>query len=342
MVRFVGTLVACALAMYLLGSAPTFASYRVRRIHRVVLTADGQHAIAVGARGTALASRDGGATWSSIALATQLDLYGVALSADGSHGIIVGDEGLVLVTHDAGASWGMRRSETPDPLYDVSMSADGRHAVAVGWLGSVISSHDGGTSWMLREILRREDLTRVAISPDGQHAWTSGLARDFAGPWWFTTKDGGSTWAPETAAQTECVAQDFAFDRDAQNAWLLLDVVQCNGQFVVSADGGKSWREQGERVPQNRRLFTAAATDAQHVWAGGMAGSVMATSDGGAHWTWQKTGAKGVLFSMAFAKDAQRGVVASKDGELFFTHDGGKSWRPSQLPAQAAAPGASR
>jgi photosystem II stability/assembly factor-like uncharacterized protein len=71
--------------------------------------------------------------------------------------------------------------------------------------------------------------------------------------------------------------------------------------------------------------------DASHAWAvgGNPDGTdpiILATSDGGATWREQRSGATRTLYGVAFA-DQWHGWAVGRDGTLAGTDDGGKTWR---------------
>jgi photosystem II stability/assembly factor-like uncharacterized protein len=131
--------------------------------------------VAVGERGLALRSEDGGAHWQQVATPVSVTLTAVRF-ADDWHGMAVGHGGTVLVTDDGGRSWIRRldgrrmaellladakerqdiaaakaaeqlRSDGPDkPLLDVLMLGPGR-ALAIGAYGLALATEDNGASW---------------------------------------------------------------------------------------------------------------------------------------------------------------------------------------------------
>ena len=131
--------------------------------------------VAVGERGLALRSEDGGAHWQQVATPVSVTLTAVRF-ADERHGIAVGHGATVLVTEDGGRSWARRldgrgiaelllaeakqrqdeaaakaaeqlRVDGPDkPLLDVLVLGPGR-ALVVGAYGLALATEDGGATW---------------------------------------------------------------------------------------------------------------------------------------------------------------------------------------------------
>ena len=113
------------------------------------------------------------------------------------------------------------------------------------------------------------------------------------------------------------------------------------GTWLVTADGGQSWR--AARVPGAERLdFRAVhALDRNTAWllsiGTGAQSRIYKTGDGGAHWQLQFTDpdARGFFDGLAFW-DAAHGIVVGDpvDGRfaIFTTQDGGAHWTRHSAP----------
>ena len=67
--------------------------------------------------------------------------------------------------------------------------------------------------------------------------------------------------------------------------------------------------------------------DASHGWAVGANGTIIATNDGGEHWTAQRSGKPGEQLSAVTFVDRLRGWIVGWDGTILATTDGGLVWR---------------
>lgn len=109
---------------------------------------DAQHAVAVGAYGLAMATRDGGKTWEALptraANPRGLHLYGVRV-VDGQW-FIAGEQGLLLRSTDGGASFAALASPYKGSFFGLLASRAGT-LLAYGLRGSVFRSADAGASW---------------------------------------------------------------------------------------------------------------------------------------------------------------------------------------------------
>lgn len=83
-----------------------------------------------------------------------------------------------------------------------------------------------------------------------------------------------------------------------------------------------TWTEQVSNSPQE--LYAVSATTDQVAWAGGDAGMVVRTVDGGS--TWEQRPAPSASITAIFALDAQACVIGDQSGRLWRTVDGGIQW----------------
>lgn len=112
---------------------------------------DAQRAIAVGAYGLAMATRDGGRTWEPLPLRAVnprgLHLYGVrAVGGPGGAWVIAGEQGLLLRSSDDGVSFTALASPYKGSFFGLLASRSGA-LLAYGLRGSVYRSGDAGASW---------------------------------------------------------------------------------------------------------------------------------------------------------------------------------------------------
>jgi photosystem II stability/assembly factor-like uncharacterized protein len=116
------------------------------------VAAAGGRLVAVGQRGHAAWSDDGGRTWTQAPVPVRSDLTAVRF-ASADRGWAVGHDGVVLATADGGRSWakqldgrglGLPLSETS--LLDVWFD-DEQAGWAVGAFGLVVRTADGGRTW---------------------------------------------------------------------------------------------------------------------------------------------------------------------------------------------------
>lgn len=279
---------------------------------------DPAHGWAAGAAGTVVATTDGGASWQAQASGVGSGMAGLAF-ADAMHGWLTGG-GVVLATTDGGASWSAQQpgiagwlgriavtdpdhvwilgpqpgivasadggtvwvpqsSNSTEYLLDLSF-ADNGHGWATGFWGTIVATTDGGVAWT-PQISGVADATLMsADSVDASHGWAAGFTGGGYGAHacLLATTDGGSTWTQSYRGTAGSVIADVSFV-DAEHGWCLIDYLDgvFNGIYVTD-DGGATWRLQA--VTKNA-LTALKAVDADHAWAVGPGGAVLATADGG-------------------------------------------------------------
>ena len=118
---------------------------------------------------------------------------------------------------------------------------------------------------------------------------------------------------------------------------LLLDVTRAGprlvavgdrGHILLSDDEGGTWRQV--IVPTRAMLTGVSFGDAQHGWAVGHDGVILATADGGQTWSRQDSGQDlETVFLDVFFSDPLHGLAVGAYGKCLLTMDGGKSWQPA-------------
>ena len=117
------------------------------------------------------------------------------------------------------------------------------------------------------------------------------------------------------------------------------------GTLQRTFDDGKTWQDINPATayaavsstkkvnasPNAVPVFRAVAAAGLEVWAGGSAGALYHTVDGGSGWTLVLPSADGAILtgditSIQFP-DSQRGTVATSTAEVWITADDGQSWR---------------
>lgn len=106
---------------------------------------------------------------------------------------------------------------------------------------------------------------------------------------------------------------------------------------LLSDDGGVHYR-QAKQVPVSRTLTGVAFVNERQGWAVGHGGVVLNTTDGGEHWTVQRSdmSADQPLLDVHFMDD-QHGVAVGLWSLILYTQDGGKTWVKGDPPATDGA-----
>jgi photosystem II stability/assembly factor-like uncharacterized protein len=134
-----------------------------------VLVLDERRAWVVGAYGLALATEDGGATWTS--WSDRLDnpkaqhLYAVRKRGDTV--LLAGEQGLLLLSRDGGQSF--KRLESPyRGSWFTAELIDERTLLVAGLRGNAWRSVDGGVTWVALPAPPGASITASALAPGGR------------------------------------------------------------------------------------------------------------------------------------------------------------------------------
>ena len=276
---------------------------------------------------------DGGADW-TVQIATVRTVS--ALSFADSHDGWAASTDTIYRTTDGGAHW-LRPAGAPSGSWVVALTpADavvGDGVFGAG-LGELSRTFDGGATWQSSTHAPAGTADLAALQfVSATTGWAAGAGGEI-----IKTADGGVSWSPQASGTTQNLsALKFI---DAQHGWAVGD----QGVIVHTTDGGATWTAQTSGVVDN--LSGVTFVDAQHGWAVGTSiysieidgtnAVLLATSDGGLHWTQQTTplvGAKAALNDVVFA-DALHGwaVGVLDDGGgylgslILATTNGGATW----------------
>ncbi|MGM9490325.1 WD40/YVTN/BNR-like repeat-containing protein [Ideonella sp. YS5] len=133
-----------------------------------VLILGAGRALVVGAYGLALATEDGGASWSSWAARIDnpkgLHLY--AARQRGNRIVIAGEQGLVLKSDDSGRSFQRLATPYPGSFFTLELP-DEREIVLAGLRGNVWHSTDGGREWSALAVPMPVSIVGSQLAADG-------------------------------------------------------------------------------------------------------------------------------------------------------------------------------
>jgi len=197
----------------------------------------------------------------------------------------------------------------------------------VGDLARIFRTGDGGKTWEYKEAPNK--LSLVALSClDKSHVWASGQSGEIA-----FSADGGATWQLQTSGVKRQLL-DVAFVNPQRGL-----AVGDFGTLLRTEDGGTTWSkialptdlklppDVAEVVdPGDVVLYGVTFADAEHAWAVGEFGVILASDDAGVTWHQQTNPGETSLFGVSFS-DAQHGWAVGLEATLLTTTDGGTSWR---------------
>jgi len=139
--------------------------------------------------------------------------------------------------------------------------------------------------------------------------------------------DAGRTWRQaKTPTRATLSALDFA---DARHGW----AAGHGGVVIATADGGETWTRAGD-LGRDVVPFALHFDDAQKGMAVGAFGFAAATSDGGRTWRELRvsTGEFADQHLYAIFVSGGRRWICAEGGKLYYTDDGGASFKGVTLP----------
>jgi len=218
----------------------------------------------------------------------------------------------------------------------VDAARAGQRIVAVGDEGWIVLSDDDGASWRRAAAPQGPLLTAVDFV-DARHGWAVGHDETI-----LATVDGGETWARQLSRPSAPGPLLDVLFLDALHGI----AVGAYGAYYETADGGRTWSAR-KIIPEDRhlnaivRLPSSGAQAAARLLIVGEAGTILVSSDAGAHWTSVPSPYKGSLFGAVVAADGS--VIAfGLRGKIFRSADGGASWSAVEHASQATLMGGTR
>lgn len=261
---------------------------------------------AAGFDGTIQKTTDGGATWTPKASGVTCDLFGIS-AANLDTAWAVGDVGTIIKTTDGGDSWFPQQSGINMHLASVSAVSP-----TVAWAsgnGVVLRTTDGGTTWSRLDPGSDDMLIIDAI--DSSTAYCASKND----PLIFKTTDGGKTWKRQTLSapgmDVFSVTDICVVDSKTAVAstWVSDEGTVGNFSLVFKTTDGERWTSTMEDHTR-LILFGIGTHDGINIWACGMFGFVVRSSDGGRSWEEQDSGvADKILQGVNAANDRVAWVV---------------------------------
>jgi photosystem II stability/assembly factor-like uncharacterized protein len=202
----------------------------------------------------------------------------------------------------------------------------GDRLVAAGERGRILVSDDSGASWKVSATPTFHTLTSLFFV-DARNGFATGHQGVL-----LRTEDGGITWKQSAVEMKEKPAL-FAVRVTGEKGI----AVGAYGAYLESADAGQTWsaRHIGP-ADFDKHLTGIALAGAGRIVLAGEAGTLLATSDGGATWQEMKSPYAGSYFG---AIGLQGGAVIAYGmrGNAYRSTDAGKSWQRIDLGKYAGA-----
>jgi photosystem II stability/assembly factor-like uncharacterized protein len=236
-------------------------------------------------RGVLLETIDGGVTWhaaqnATLPLLTRIKFFDPNVGVAAGAGSAAHPSG-VFATHDGGRVWQPLPADRAGHwLAGDFLDAEAGAVAASAGEFATIAQQRVKHSPLAMPSLRGTHAMRLVGPASGWLVGDGGLL--------MTTADLGHSWQSALGELPHDIAADFNFHALAvhgENVW----IAGAPGTKVLhSTDGGKSW--QANATGHFAPIRALAFIDAQHGWAAGDLGTILATRDGGQTWQRQRAG----------------------------------------------------
>jgi photosystem II stability/assembly factor-like uncharacterized protein len=353
-------------------------------LNAVAVSTDGKYVVAAGEKGLIVHSTDGGRTWLQWADSSIGELYAVAISGNSAY--FAAAHGTILES-DLSVVHVKPRSNGPDfTLRAIVAEPGGARLWAFGDTGTILKLEGGGNKFESVDNEEDNDLVAASclnncgqVAAFGENGRVAYLSRS-DDSWNFATRTRfdlrSATSAPDGTVFV--LGSDFTIFHPAKvgSIWdsgqigsAYGGVVLPNGTLLavgdsiwISTDGGEQWRRDAN---YSNLSGIAANPSGSRIWAVTSGGSVLDSSDSGAHWNVQKlarsnllqvrpiadkvwamgdgstlwwspvnggpwssvsTPNKGTVFDLAGDPEGRELWAACSKGKILHSSDGGKAW----------------
>ncbi|HVN84741.1 MAG TPA: YCF48-related protein [Candidatus Binatia bacterium] len=204
----------------------------------------------------------------------------------------------------------------------------------IGDLGRILYTTDGGKTFERLDAGTKRAFLSIACFPDKTLVVVGKMGIV------YRSIDGGRTWQPQKSG-TDRNLVSVAFNSKESGI-----AVGDAGTILRTQDGGTSWQKMAvpEQVPLPEEvaetvapgdilLYDVSFPTPDHAWIVGEFGVILASSDGGATWSAQKSPVQSTLFGVTFT-DANDGWSVGLASIMLRTHDGGQTWERATVPTR--------
>jgi len=256
---------------------------------------------AVGPMGTILRSEDGGKSWQSVDIATDIDLYRVCfvneLQGWAAGGRIrmapTNDEmahdqrggyGYIFHTADGGKTWQYQYGRRGRHIFGLHF-IDEKTGFACGELGFLLKTEDGGKTWKESPTTNTRRWLYGITFKDRLNGFIVGESETV-----LKTSDGGASWVKVEAPADRQFYGFRVFYRDIDFNGPTGCIVGQNGTILISHDAGETWQPKATFIDPKVREFldltsVEFVTGKTGYAVGELSTRIMATEDGGESWT---------------------------------------------------------
>lgn len=229
---------------------------------------------------------------------------------------------LSVMVNASGQDWKWKNPSPTGQQLNCVKLVDSSVGYAVGNYGTLLKTTNGGLNWTTQVTNTTTDLRSISVI-DKDTLYVTG--RDLSV---LKTKDGGATWLLLRKGSYGNRNNSKVFFITSAVGYLLGDGME---ELFKTMDSGKTWNKLSTELNfQGVTSLYFTSIDTGYATQGG--GTVLKTTDGGAHWrsivlpiSWP--------FNSLFFTDKQTGYMAGDLGNILKTEDAGETWQvQSQFP----------
>lgn len=231
------------------------------------------------------------------------------------------------------AEWTKQASGTLASLNSVYFSDEKRGWIA-GSNGTLLTTFNGGITWTATRMANRDNLLDVYFA-DAKNGWVLCERNIFslgtASPsYLLRTKDGGSTWEKFELLNSSERAVRFYFQNSGAGY-----AVGESGTFWRWTTRSGTWTKYA--LPVRNLILAGSFQNGPSGVLVGTAGTILTTENDGDSWKQRvlPDGARTKLKSVFFI-DRLTGWTGGESGRIYYSDNGGRSWRP-QISGTAEA-----
>ena len=309
-----------------------FSGMRGARIDSLAMSPTGNSTLAAGTSKGVFVSKDGGATWTRISRADDVEMQDItALAFDPANPDVLyaGTPHLPWKTMDGGASWHSISAGLIDDsdIFSIRVDPKNPRLVFASACSGIYRSDSGGEAWIKIHGIPGTHRRTHVIAEDPRNSDTI-----FAGTTLglFKSPDGGKTWLHLNSEQVNWMVFD---PQDPRTLYLATEFAG----ILKSTDSGATLHPVNEGFANHR--LSEITSDGSHLYASstyeGLYGGVFVSDDGGLEWSLRanEEALHGYNLNSLTASPADPNVVfAASEDAILKSADGGRTWLPIPAP----------
>jgi photosystem II stability/assembly factor-like uncharacterized protein/Cdc6-like AAA superfamily ATPase len=301
----------------------------ITTLNSVATSSDQKFILAVGNRGAAVLSTDGGRNWHNKITGLNDNLTYAWISDDGVQGGAVTFAGLKYEMSPDDSAWKLvyEQAARKNPVIDPYHNIDAQNTILNVKRQTFQYFNDRSLEWPYGVPPGNEIVRRPAKSSDSSpkilHLVGSGNRTVWAiGDYGsiVTSDDGGANWELRASTLIGSLST-ITFLSDGQHGW----AAGYNGVLLRTIDGGDHWLPTDINIQST--MTSVMFLDNGNGWMVAEDGALLSSQNFGRSWTLMNSKPKlAGLRAVYFRPDGLHGWIAGDDGAFLSTADGGSTW----------------